>query len=481
MFFNGIAPAARLFPRLQRFPFWLLCAGVLLSLHAKNELDSDEGVVLNGAWHLLNGRIPYTDFFEYIAPGSFYLVFAVWKLFGANFWLAKLLGMLAIAAAVVGTYRTGLLISSRQDVSVPGWAHFVGPLVFSVMSGYWPAINHNTFNIALVVWSAYFTTRSILHRSFRDACIGGLLTGAAILFLQHRGLVLAASTSLFFALLYLRNKEAAWLNHVGGFLGGVLIPVAVIFVFWPGSLVIENLFRFPATRYLEVNQFDPSLFLVTACALLLAVWLLRNCSSQGAWFLVLLQAALFLTALQRPDFNHITSVLFPVLALFPLLLAAASTSASKFFLFWHSGSLLILVLPLTILAIVRPSWFVDESQHLAIQFVRQNCTSSPYIYAGPFAPGLYFETRKLNPTRYGVLLTGLNTDAQFLEARNDVEALRPQCVVTNYAMVAKFNYDKNNALDHYIASNYELAYQVGAIQVLELRTPPGRQDAVRVR
>lgn len=470
MFLNSIAAPALFRPRL-RLVVWLLCAGVLLALHAKNGLDSDEGVILNGAWNLLNGRMLYTDFFEYIGPASFYLVFAAWKLFGPHFWVAKLLGILAVAAAVAGTYRTGLLFLSGQDVPVPRWACFAAPLVYSAMSGYWPTINHNTFNIALVVWSVYFTTRSILHQSFRDACIGGLLAGIAILFLQHRGLVVAAVATLFLGCLYARTKNAVWRNNLAGCLAGALVPAVAMLFFWPGSLLIENLFVFPATRYPEVNRLDSSLFLITACALLVAAWLLRDFRNRGVSFLIVLQGALFLTTLQRPDFSHITSVLFPALALFPLLLAAAPKSSriSRLFLFWYSGSLLIPVLPLAAQSLTDSFWFVDKSNDLTVQFVRTTCTSSPYIYAGPFAPGWYFETRKLNPTRYGVLLTNLNTDAQFLEAKNDVEASRPQCVITNYATVEKFNYDKDNVLDQYIASNYELAFRAGPVHVFALR------------
>ena len=77
---------------------------LLIALHATHQLDSDEGVILNGAWNILNGRTLYTDFFEIVAPGSFYLIFAAWKLFGADFWIAKSIAIVAIAgaAAAVG-------------------------------------------------------------------------------------------------------------------------------------------------------------------------------------------------------------------------------------------------------------------------------------------------------------------------------------------------------------------------------------------
>jgi hypothetical protein len=471
---RGTAPTAPFAQRIGFFAFWLLCALILLAAHAKNELNSDEGVILNGAWNLLNGRTLYTDFFEFVAPGSFYLVFAGWRLFGAHFWIAKLMGILAIAGAVIGTYRISLLMASQEQITAPRWANFFGPLVYCLMSGYWPAINHNTFNIAIVVWGAYFATRSILRQSLLDACAGGLIAGVAILVLQHRGLVLAASALTAFGFFLARDKDVVWLKHIVGFLAGAVTLVASMLLFWPGTLLIENLIRFPANHYLEVNRLDHSLFLITACGLLLACWLLRNSSNRAVWFLVLLQGAMFLTALQRPDYSHITITLFPILALFPPLLATTSKLplASKTLLVGHAVSLLILIFPISVKTLIDPSWFVDKSQHLAIQYVKRNCTSSPYIYAGPFRPGLYFETGKLNPTRYSLLLTRFNTSAQFLDARNDIERHRPQCIVTNHSLVEKFDYDKDNEVDKYIASHYELSFESGAFKIFAMRSSP---------
>ena len=55
-----------------------------------------------------------------------------------------------------------------------------------------------------------------------------------------------------------------------------------------------------------------------------------------------------------------------------------------------------------------------------ISYVRDNCTASPCLCAGPSMPGAYLEPRKLNATRYSVPVTGLNTDAQFRDAADDL-------------------------------------------------------------
>lgn len=460
------------FARVYNYSFWFLCIVLLLALHARNGLDSDEGFVLNGAWNLLNGRKLYTDFFEMVAPGSFYLVFAMWKLFGAHFWIAKLLGILAIFGAAVGIYCISRLIISQEKIIVPRWTLFLGPLVYCLMSSLWPAINHNVFNIVLVVWGTYFITKSVLLRSFLDASIGGLVSGMSILFLQHRGLALVAGTLLVFGLFYVRDKDITWLKNGAGFLMGTLIPVGMLLLYWPGSLLLENLIRFPATHYSEVNRVYPVMLLIAVFALILSAWLLRHCSIRAVWFLIALQGVLLLSVLSRPDFSHVTPTLFPVLSLLPLLFAVVPK------VFSLSGFFLSAILTALMGQAVLPSYFVltyfplfvDESENFhTIRYVKENCSSSPYIYAGPFLSGLYFETGKLNPIRYSLLLTNFNTSSQFLEATKDIQTFHPRCVITNYAMVEKYNYNKNNPVDKYIAENYELAHQEGNTQVLVAR------------
>lgn len=451
----------------------VLCLGILVALHATHPLDSDEGLILHGAWSILNGRMLYTDFFEFVAPGSFYLVAAIWKLFGAHYWVAKSAAILAIAGAVLGVYRLSQLIITEQKVDAPQWTMYFGPVVFCLYSAYWPAINHNTFNIALVVWSTYFVVRSGLRRSSSDAALGGFICGLAVVFLQHRGAVLAAMAVP--ALYVLNRDETAnrW-KAVAAFLAGLLIPLGAMFLIWPASMLFDNLIDFPASRYLEVNRVDLAFFQVTATFIVLAVWLLRQNRSRAVWFLLALQLVFFAGALQRPDLSHITPILFPMLALSPVLLITAfgATRVQRMLVGWVVGGLMMVNMLVPIIFSQRQhAPFFEVSQHPLVQYVRENCKSSPFIYAGPFLPGVYFETGKLNATRYSVLLTRLSTDSHFAEALKDIAERRPQCLLTSYAMVEKFKYDKRNVVDEYIAKNYQVVKQLRGVQVWVAQNP----------
>jgi len=110
-----------------------------------------------------------------------------------------------------------------------------------------------------------------------------------------------------------------------------------------------------------------------------------------------------------------------------------------------------------------PPRFFQENE--AISYIKDNCEGE-YIYAGPFIPGFYFETKKLNPIKYSVLITDLNTKEHFSESKEQLKDKNPYCAVLNYAIVKKFDYNKNNEVDNYIFENYEKDLRVGDIIIM---------------
>jgi len=453
--------------------YWLICLALLLMFHAYNGLNSDEGVILNGAWNLINGRVLYTDFFEHIAPGSFYVVYAAWSIFGVHFWIAKLLGVSAIFFAGVGIYYTSKLLVSQDRLNSYGSVLLVGPLIYFLISGFWPAINHNVMNIPLVIWSVYFVIKEINLRSYLNACSAGALSGFAVLFLQHRGLVVIVTVLLFYGAMFLRERDGYWLKVSAAFIGSALIPVMALFLFWPPSILLEYLILFPTFHYINVNWVNPAGFLITASFIVLITYLLRFKATFAVCFIMLLQTVLLLSCLLRADYFHITLILFPLLMVAPLIQGVPLTRNSySYSWFIRVGVFFVLaapvILPIQFLS-ARPLFMDRSSDSLALSYIEKHCSNSPYIYAGPFMPGIYFETRKLNPSRYGLLLTGLNTDAQLLEAAKDIEVHKPACAILNYQIVKKFHYNKVNPVDLYITEHYEPVYQEGDTYVYMLQ------------
>lgn len=69
---------------------------------------------------------------------------------------------------------------------------------------------------------------------------------------------------------------------------------------WDPQLLYDALIRFPIERYRAVNSVDLTLFGFVSLVLAAIAWLLGRCLRQGdILYLVLLQACLLLTTLQR--------------------------------------------------------------------------------------------------------------------------------------------------------------------------------------
>ncbi len=111
-----------------------------------------------------------------------------------------------------------------------------------------------------------------------------------------------------------------------------------------------------------------------------------------------------------------------------------------------------------------------NSTRLVINQINASCPGFGTIYSGPFMPNIYFETKKINPTRYSFLITKMNTNEQFVEAANDLKIKAPDCIAVNYAIVEKFGYTKNNPVDTFIKENYTLTGTIGNINILKKNT-----------
>ncbi len=122
---------------------------------------------------------------------------------------------------------------------------------------------------------------------------------------------------------------------------------------------------------------------------------------------------------------------------------------------------------LAAIVLTQPTLYLRRLDFPFSSYVEQNCADSPYLYAGPLQPGLHFETRKINPTRYYLLLTRFNTEAQFAEARADLDRHRPQCIMVEYSGVVKFGYDRQNPVEAFIRQNYKTGTQFGTLEVLQ--------------
>lgn len=446
--------------------FWLLCVALLFALAGPNDLDSDEGVALNGAWNLIHGRDPYTDFFEFVAPGSFYLVALAWNVFGPSYGVAKFVGLSATLATAVAVWMIGDLLAGERSRGLPP---VLGALAVCLSSSFFAPITHNNFSMALVLWSAYFIVRTIQRRSVPDAVMAGGIAGAAFLFTQHRGMFAAAAVG-FFVVMAIKQRQFLWAKAGIAFTAASLIAPVLVLTHWPMQVLMSQLIEFPAYHYIAVNRSEPYFLLGAVSVIAATGYVLRHEFTAPLFFLFTTQSALLASTLQRPDFAHLAPALFPALCMLPALCRHLQ-NASRATRLAAKWAVCCLLLPPLAIGLLRLSYNAVAGNSIAetlTEAVRTHC-ATPYIYAGPFEPGVYFETSKFNATRFSFLLTGMHDGQQFEEATIDLKQHRADCVITNYEKVRQFGYDTENVLDRYISSNYQPKAGAGSYQLWVLR------------
>jgi len=147
-----IRPVAKLFS--ERWTAILLfacsCLYLLAFLKVVN-MEPDEGIVLAGAQRILDGQLPYRDFFSFYTPGSFYLTALLFKVFGSSIVVAR--GALVVFGA---SFAALTYVLARRACS-QAIALLVGILVAMTAVPYRFLVLHNwdsTFWACLATYSA---------------------------------------------------------------------------------------------------------------------------------------------------------------------------------------------------------------------------------------------------------------------------------------------------------------------------------------
>ena len=438
--------------------YWIILLLIVIIFHQNNPLDADEGVILAGAWDIFNDRKIYVDFFEFIPPGSFYLVAATWKLFGTSYFTANLVSTILLFVSAVGIYKITAQLQRHYLTYAP-------PLIFTLSSFHWPLINHNFYNISVIIWAIYFFLSGIndLERNPRSNkfLVSGLLTSLGIIFLHNRGFIFCAANILFILILLIKNDVLLIIRKGGIYLLASLAPLLILFLIWPPTLLYSCLISFPLNHYIEVNKIPLTMFFIFMGYLCLTSVIIGGSKDKRIRYLVYIQLIFLLSTITRPDKFHISIILFPLYILLSISKDAKETKINH--CLQIRTSFIISLLLISIFTIVtapsllyiyreRPI-FTDQSTNI-VSKIKEFCDDSPYIYAGPFLPGIYFESRKLNPSEYSYIITNMYPEQVFTSVKKSLVKYQPSCAILNYKIVDKFNYNKDNVVDNFIHENF---------------------------
>lgn len=441
---------------------WLFFyASVIFFFFWTHPMNSDEGIVLAGSWALQNGHNIYSDFFSIVTPGVYYLILWTWKIFGVSYVVAKALSLIAFALSAFG------LMKIIQKFFT-GFFSYLLPLLFIFFGLHWPIVSYYTFNLACLIWASYFFLGYIEKRTPAAIFIAGMFSAVAFFFLWNRGIVFLAVCLPF---IWLLNKNKRFFSDVLLFLAPVLLAIITLVCVWPFQLVLDNLIVFPFLHYSEIIEKNFVLFFVILSIIGLYAVILRKEKDVRIKFLLAVQILLLLSTESLPDLYHISTIIFPLLILW--LLCWRQTKNVKFY--WRvlvfSSAILTLYIFLkpSIINVANSYQYELKPNNEILDFIDRECDASDYLYAGPFIPNFYFETRKENPSPYSWLITNHHTVAQFNQTAESLKKFQPSCAVLNYEMVKKYNYNMNNPVDNYIKDNYYLEKTYGDFSLYKLK------------
>ena len=457
-------------PRSISVVFWLayLVAGFLLLWG--RDFSADSGIALTGAWQISQGERLYRDFVQFHAPGTFYVLGFFFKLFGARYVVAR-----SVSLGLILLSGYGLWLGTRGFL--PGWRRYVAPFLLLLLFAYYPIINHNPWGVAVAVWA--WLVLEWAHRQNRLAryVAAGVAAGAIVWMMHPKGLMVFGAGAV---VLGLRHRRT-----LAGYAAGFLLALLPALFFWPAPTLWSMLFVLPF-RYnrlpLTLTNYAP--FLLVLLIVLSLGWQLRRrhappVVSRWWWFNLALVGS---TAI-RPDVYH---VVLNSAALAPLVLWLLP---SRFF--WRGWATLGDILPVALPSIYLltavlmliphlqtslPGWsgqtfsqwlrLEDPGIQKIVAEVQALVPASAPIYAGPFLPNLYFETRRHNPTRFDQLITTLSPPEFFAEARRALEADPPALVLLNYYNVEKYRHSQNNPVDAFINERYQVWQRFGGLTLL---------------
>lgn len=428
--------------------------------------DPDEGIVLQGAQRILNGQIPYRDFFSFYTPGSYFLLASIFKVFGSSFVVART--ALAFYGALMGvfSYLLARRVCSRWIALATACLVLIAGLPWRFM------VLHNWDSTLLACVAVYCCVWLLQAPNGTWAFATGTFTSLTILFEQSKGAGLVLGFFLAFALLirFARSTIRLTMTHWIALGVGLLWPFAVVLAYFGFHGAIGVMLAdwfWPLQHYSKVNSvpygymnwgdqarhalYGSGPLLIRAIALftvspsfllpalpvialfLLFYWLtelkkLRLPADRAAYYILLcsvIAGLLFSVLVSRADILHfvyLAPLFYLVLgwvmegadirgrivqAIRPLLTVGILFAFSALGL-----ALLVKSRSGTTVVKTRRGTLLANSRNELLEFLQAHVPAGSRILVYPYLPLYYYLTETQNPTAFDFLQPGMFSNRQ---------------------------------------------------------------------
>ena len=135
----------------------------------------DEGFAMFGSIRVLNGDVPYKDFWAIYPPGQFYILAGIIKLFGANLLYARIYDTLIRFLMVIGVYLIAKRLALRK------WA-FLAALIAGMLLASAGFYSYAVFPaLTLGLWSIFTWLKFTENGNRGWLLFSGVLLGVAVI------------------------------------------------------------------------------------------------------------------------------------------------------------------------------------------------------------------------------------------------------------------------------------------------------------
>ncbi|MFC1497402.1 ArnT family glycosyltransferase [Verrucomicrobiota bacterium] len=219
----------------------------------------DEGVSVYGAMRILSGDIPYRDFWTIYAPGQFYVLAALFRIFPASLLTGRIFTVFVLLAISFAVYAITNRIQNRKSALLAWILSLVWLSSFRFYCSSVPAA------LLCSLLSCLFFIRFVSDRKILNILFAGFLAGLATIFRHDLGLCFIAGQLLVAALFSMRQPDKAVIKPrkakylatfmlIGGFITAT-IPVLMFFICKvPAKIIINDLLIFPLKVFPEVRS-----------------------------------------------------------------------------------------------------------------------------------------------------------------------------------------------------------------------------------
>jgi hypothetical protein len=305
----------------------------------------------------------------------------------------------------------------------------VATSIFVLSTISWPIITAHVFCLPLVLGAIYATAMGMSKRRINFIYLAGFLGGLSVIFLQTVGLTILAGLWIFLLCQYFQKNSFLSKKRLIIFLFFSCIPIAAMFLKWTPSFLFYNLIKYPLLNYASTLTMNYCLLIIFSLFNLIFFLILNKYEKKSiiVQLLFICQSTLLISAITLPDIFHILFIFAPSLIMFSVIVVKLlKFKITKVWLKYYIVGLLSLYSLILICNFVSNYRFnslpLFRSPSGLIEFLDENCQGE-YIYAGPFLPSIYFDTRKLPLGPSNWLLTNHHPEEYFLETLEGLKSI----------------------------------------------------------